>query len=286
MFFYKITSMREVRKDEIWGLALSGGGARGAYQYGAWRALQDTPLIDRFQVIGGTSIGAINAVLFSQEQLTGEPVARKFWEELDLSYIFAALPEGTRELGVVDYLRLSWDGIQNLGIRIDPLKDWLRANLKPEVLKDSDQIVWANTWDLFKFREEIRRYPGSDPNAFVEWVLGSASFPFFGPHQYQGRYLLDGGIANNLPLHLVFQESTVQQVLAIDLATFMRYHPRQLMLERKYGHQTHFLRVGLDLPSPASFSRSSIDQMIDRGRADARAWWEQGCTVAAARDTD
>ncbi len=278
--------MSEVKTDEVWGLALSGGGARGAYQYGVWRSLQETPLIDHFKVIGGTSIGAINAVLFTQEQITGEPVARQFWEELDLSYIFAALPEGTTELGVVDYLRLGWDGIQNLGIRIDPLKEWLRAHLKPDVLEESDRIVWANTWDLFKFREETRRYPGSDPDVFVEWVLGSASFPFFGPHQYKGRYLLDGGIANNLPLHLVFQESAVQQVLAIDLATFMRYHPRQIMLERKYGHQTHFLRVGLDLPSPASFSRSSVDLMIERGRADALAWWEERSAVDAARDLD
>jgi predicted acylesterase/phospholipase RssA len=116
--------------------------------------------------------------------------------------------------------------------------------------------------------------------------LGSASFPFFGPHQYKGRYLLDGGIANNLPLHLVFQESVVRQVLAIDLATFMRYHPRQLILERKYGHRTHFLRVGLDLPSPASFSRSSVDQMIERGRADALAWWKERCAANVVRDMD
>lgn len=256
-----------------WGLALSGGGARGAYQYGAWRALQGTSLLTSLKVVSGTSIGAINAALFVQQQVTGKPVARIFWEEFDLSDIFSAMPAGKKELDATDYLRLGWDGLQHFGIRIDPLKSWLREHLDVSVSGEAGIVLWANSWNLFKLREEAKRFPGTEKHEFVEWVIGSASFPFFGPHRYEGRYLLDGGIANNLPLDLAFQEKSVDQLLAIDLASFMRFHPRQLRQQRQYRDHTHFLRVGLDLPSPAAFSRSSIDLLIERGYKDTRNWW-------------
>ena len=46
------------------GLALEGGGAKGAYEIGAYRAL--TELGYHFDVICGVSIGAINAALLAQ----------------------------------------------------------------------------------------------------------------------------------------------------------------------------------------------------------------------------
>ena len=50
------------------GLALEGGGAKGAYEIGAYRAL--TELGYHFDVICGVSIGAINAALLAQGMST------------------------------------------------------------------------------------------------------------------------------------------------------------------------------------------------------------------------
>lgn len=44
------------------GLVLSGGGAKGAYQAGVWKAIVESGISDRIRVISGTSVGAINAV--------------------------------------------------------------------------------------------------------------------------------------------------------------------------------------------------------------------------------
>lgn len=265
------------RQDGIsrrWGLALSGGGARGAYQYGAWQVLRQTPIGQQLAVVAGTSIGAINAVLFLQEQQTGEPLARQFWEEADLSTIFSIFPPGKRELLPQDYARLGWDGIRHQGIRIDALKNWLRQHIDLQVLAQAPTAIIVNAWDVRRFREVTRELCRTgDHSDFIEWVLGSASFPAFGPHVHDGYWLLDGGISNNLPVHLAFRRGLAGRVLAIDLATFMRFHPRQLWLEHKYARQTHFLRVPLNQPSPLAFSRSSLNQLIARGRADAAHWW-------------
>ena len=45
--------------SKIYAIALEGGGARGAYQVGAWRALEEAGI--RYNAVSGTSVGAINA---------------------------------------------------------------------------------------------------------------------------------------------------------------------------------------------------------------------------------
>ena len=47
------------------GLVLSGGGAKGAFQVGVWKAMCETGIADRVKVISGTSVGAINAAAFA-----------------------------------------------------------------------------------------------------------------------------------------------------------------------------------------------------------------------------
>ena len=61
------------------GLVLAGGGAKGAYEVGVWKALCEAGLDKRITVISGTSIGAINAALFAA---VGDPAAcETMWRE-------------------------------------------------------------------------------------------------------------------------------------------------------------------------------------------------------------
>ena len=50
---------------ENFGLVLSGGGAKGAYEVGVWKALDDYGITDEIKVISGSSVGALNAALFT-----------------------------------------------------------------------------------------------------------------------------------------------------------------------------------------------------------------------------
>lgn len=47
------------------GLVLCGGGAKGAFQIGAWKALEKHGILRQVDAISGTSVGALNAVLFA-----------------------------------------------------------------------------------------------------------------------------------------------------------------------------------------------------------------------------
>ena len=46
-----------------YGIVLDGGGARGAYQIGAWKALKEAGV--KVNAVAGTSVGALNGALFA-----------------------------------------------------------------------------------------------------------------------------------------------------------------------------------------------------------------------------
>ncbi|MCQ2610562.1 MAG: patatin-like phospholipase family protein [Treponema sp.] len=53
--------------SQEYGLVLSGGGGKGAYEVGVWKALKEYGIADRVTVISGTSVGGLNAGLFACE---------------------------------------------------------------------------------------------------------------------------------------------------------------------------------------------------------------------------
>ena len=60
-------------------LVFAGGGGKGAYEIGVWKAMHELGLEEEFTSVIGTSVGALNALLFGQEDYV---VAEKIWREL------------------------------------------------------------------------------------------------------------------------------------------------------------------------------------------------------------
>lgn len=58
-------------------VVLAGGGSRGAYQIGVWRAMQELGI--SYQIVTGTSVGALNGAMLVQGDY--EP-ARRMWLRL------------------------------------------------------------------------------------------------------------------------------------------------------------------------------------------------------------
>ena len=63
------------------GLVLSGGGGKGAYELGVWKALVEMKLDKYIEVISGTSISAFNAALFAQGDMDN---AQALWDEVTM----------------------------------------------------------------------------------------------------------------------------------------------------------------------------------------------------------
>ena len=73
------------------GLVLSGGGAKGAYEVGAWQALEEAGFAADVVAISGTSVGALNAALFA----TRPEAAEALW----LEHMEAVFTPNTNRIG-------------------------------------------------------------------------------------------------------------------------------------------------------------------------------------------
>ena len=69
-------------RNKTYGLVLEGGGARGAYQIGAWRALKEAGIA--ISGIAGTSVGALNGALVCMDDLER---AERIWKNIRWSHV-------------------------------------------------------------------------------------------------------------------------------------------------------------------------------------------------------
>ena len=66
-------------QSDCLGLVLTGGGARGAYEIGVWKAICELGLDKRIVAISGTSVGGINAAIFGSVRDPAQ--CERLWSE-------------------------------------------------------------------------------------------------------------------------------------------------------------------------------------------------------------
>lgn len=98
------------------GLVLAGGGAKGAYEIGAWEALRSSGLEEKITAVSGTSVGALNAVMFAQRDYDG---AKEIWNSIRQEDI-TPFGENTRALeeAVVEHFPLLKDMFNKIKARV------------------------------------------------------------------------------------------------------------------------------------------------------------------------
>ncbi|EEV21414.1 phospholipase, patatin family [Treponema vincentii ATCC 35580] len=120
-----ICSLTSLLSAQNVGLVLSGGGAKGAYEVGVWKALTDVGITDRISVISGTSVGALNAGLFV---CTPVKEAEKLWRN---------------EVGIDTFLMPDTDTVEALleVVIKDILSGAARANLRYANEEDNSELL-------------------------------------------------------------------------------------------------------------------------------------------------
>lgn len=209
------------------GLALEGGGAKGAYEIGAYRAL--TELGYRFDVICGVSIGAINAALLAQGDCER---AAEFWETMSNDDLFSEKDRGFLEvinrqvnLNTLSALKANIKtALENGGIDTSRIRAFLEQNIDPRRLLDSPvdygmiAVAFPELQPLIAYKKEMT------PETVIDHVLASASFPGFQPTVIGDKKYLDGGLYDACPYNELLDYGC-DEVIAIRLNGFGIIHP-------------------------------------------------------------
>ena len=132
-------------------VVLSGGGSNGAYQIGVWKALRKLKI--KYDIVAGTSVGAINGALMTQKTFYK---AEYFWKRLDFSMLFNEKLENnydTKE-GKKEVLKMYTKNILlEGGMEVSKLENLIRQVIKPNKIYESNIDYGLVTFKLSKFIE-------------------------------------------------------------------------------------------------------------------------------------
>ncbi len=182
-----------------YGLVLEGGGARGAYQIGAWKALVETGV--KINAVAGTSVGALNGALICMGDVEK---AEKIWREITYSSVmdvddtwmeeFMGREISIREI-VPEVIRHMSDG----GVDITPLRQLIEENIDEKKIRESGVEFCLLTFSLSKMKELDVSISEIPEGLLADYLLASAYLLGFKNEKLHGQKYLDGGIVNNVP---------------------------------------------------------------------------------------
>lgn len=203
------------------GFALAGGGAKGAYQVGAYVALVNNGI--KPDVIAGTSIGAVNAVLMAQGDIHN---LINFWLNTGLEILDLDL-KLTKKIKSKDFTLedLKYDFgqikkiLQNKGIDTSKFVEALGKGINEEKLRRSKIKFGLVTVKIKnkKFMPLELSISDIPEGKVAEYVLASSYWPLFSYKKIiDNEFYLDGGFYSNTPISLV-EKSGCDTIYAIKI---------------------------------------------------------------------
>lgn len=173
-----------------YGLVLGGGGARGAFEAGVWRALCE--LKKDITHIAGTSIGAVNGAAFAAGVDT-----ERIWSELRPEHIISGAD--TDNFLSPAALVGSADDIVKGGLNCEPFRALLLREIPENAVRRSGILFGLCTFSA-THKKVIELFTEDIPQGrLIDYILASACFPVFKPVMIDGEEFTDGGIRNNIP---------------------------------------------------------------------------------------
>ena len=279
------------------GLVFSGGGGKGAYEIGVWKYLHEIGLDNYVKAVSGTSVGALNAALFtgsSYEQ------AEKLWLNIDQSKILS--PKKIQPEDIADWLikngitatvvARSAGKIVSAGIvTVSKLNDMLLTRTKgdylfsrdglSEMIEESLNIDMLNNNDIPCFvtcvrcsdlkieRFKLNEYLYDDVRIIL---LASSAIPIIFPNEiFDGENYCDGGIplvGDNTPIQPVY-DTGIDNIIVVHLN-------RETIIDKSQYPSSNIIEIvpSIDLGNAVNgtldFSPSGAKQRIDVGYEDAK----------------
>ena len=177
------------------GIALGGGGARGAYQIGILKALEEEKLLRQIRHISGTSIGAINTLMIMAKVPNERMI--EIWQKISNKDIYGIVPDRLKldRLGlysIKDLFETLSKEVSLSEIRKSRMQGYATAaKLKKDSLLEQVMIHRMEK-EVFHLNET------DDPH---KAVMASASIPvLFGSTTIGENHYVDGGIIDNCPI--------------------------------------------------------------------------------------
>ncbi len=250
--------------DKGYCLVLSGGGTKGIYHLGVWKALRELGIEIRGFV--GTSIGAIVAGLLAQNL---DRDYDSFSESIDLESVIA-IPDTLIEDGklsvsvdaIAEARSLFRSIVVNRGLDTSPLRALIESWIDEDRIRASGKDLGVVTIHLGDFKPRELFLEQMEPGTVLDYLMASAAFPGFARPVIKGKKYLDGGMLDNIPYAMARQRG-YRRIIISDISG--------IGLNRKpeiEGSMTVYIKNSIAMGSAFDFDRTFMREYRQLGYLD------------------
>lgn len=251
---------------ESFALVLAGGGAKGAYQLGAWKALRELGI--RFDAIAGVSIGSINGALIAAGDYKK---ASEMWHSVTVEQgvkINAELPDPENLFGRKNWGILFKEFIKKGGIDASPARDFISQFIDENKVRASGIPFGIVTVQITQGVTPLELFCEDIPQGeLVDYLLASSNIPLATNIGPEGEKFLDGGVYDNTPV-MTLKKRGYNKLIVVDISNIkgvahnLDFQNSQVVYIRPYDID--------DLGAAFDFDDETIDQRIELGYLDTR----------------
>lgn len=238
-------------------LVFSGGGGKGSYQIGVYKALNELGLTNYITSISSTSIGAINSVLLINNDIDE---AIYFWENIKRRDV-APINKNLYKI----FLRRSLSTKDNLRMLIE-------SNLDLKKLEESNIELIVTCTKVFMGypKRKIFNLNKKNRDEIVDIILASCTIPcLFRAHKmkkYPKTYFYDGGIMGRAPIEgLKYDE--FDKIIVVHLDNLNRLNPIKYR-KKKYINIYPSIYQGGIYQGTYGFTQKLAKKRIETGYLD------------------
>ena len=200
-----------------YGLVLAGGGAKGAYQIGAWKALREMGIT--FNAVAGVSIGSINGALMIADEYEK---ALELWQTVTVDKgvnIEEELPDPENLFSKKNWVTLFREFIRKKGIDASPTKDFLTQYIDEKKIREKNIPFAIVTVQMTQGVKPLELFLDDIPvGQLIDYLLASSNLPLVAGIGPEGERFLDGGVYNNVPVS-VLRKSGYNRLIVVDIST-------------------------------------------------------------------
>ncbi len=189
--------------SKTYAIALEGGGAKGAYEAGVWKALDEVGM--KYNAVAGTSVGALNGAMMAARELE---TALHLWQNVKFSQVFDADDEQMRklyngefrEMELLPLLKDLIGAVKEGGLDIEPLRQMVEEYVDEEKIRKSDVEFFFVTYSLTDKQEMEINAHELEEGKLHDMLLASAYVPVFQRRKLDGKDYVDGSVQNIVPI--------------------------------------------------------------------------------------
>lgn len=253
------------------GLVLEGGGTKGAYQIGAYKALKGIGM--DFQGITGSSIGALNGAYMVQNDIR---IMEEIWLEYDYKHFINVDYETYEKLKDIDLNVKRMNQIfslikksfkENDGIDITPLREMLESTLDEDKIRKKGMDFGMVTMyiDDKKLNPQSLFLEDIPKGRLIDYLIASASLPIFKMNIMDNKLYVDGMFVDNLPIGML-ESKGYKNIVAIRIQDNL---PGTLSIKKHSDLNLKVIYPSEYLGGSMNKDRDHIQRNINLGYLDA-----------------